>query len=752
MTGRAAGNAHTAEPAGMLRTMRSCLPFATPALLLALIPLALAPEASAQQGAWSRVPADPGSPRWTQGLMTFDRARGCCVAVNGSDVWESAGTTWHLAASVPNTGGSGGAFTYDWGRQRALWFGGFFFYSNTLLEWDGTSYRTITTAHAPPPRADTAMVYDAARARTVLFGGWTGPTYLADTWEFDGVDWQQVFPLASPPGMSRHRMACDLARGEVVLYSNHNQQASAWLYNGTTWRQTPPGPPTMIYPAMVYDEARARTVLASSAANNLPMSTWEWDGTTWTHAQPAGPFASFSTNGAYDSIRNAVVLVASDGAGPTTLTWDGSQWQRATPFGRLWSLAGTATAYHALSRATITFGGDLNTFGLFTNQCFEYRRGGWQLLSPATTPSARGYAAMAAEPSGDVLLMGGRNLNTLSDTWRWNGATWTQLAPTNSPTPRSHHAMATDSGRGRIVLFGGQNAAGTPLAETWEWDGANWSQRTTTNAPSPRPNAAMTYDTVRGHTLLFGGGSSTIPFTDDLWQWDGNSWTPLATATRPTARGGGQFTFDPNGGVAVLTGGFVYHILGAYVAVTDSWTWDGTTWTPITGTAPGFSTYGLAVYHEELAATVYSGGSSSFTLGEDFEFAVGSVAAVTPFGSGCPGAGGPPELTAVSVPRAGNSQFAFWLANAPASSFAFVGFDWTTATIPVGNGCTAFVPAPVFSTAVTNAAGSTLVPFPIPPNPTLHGLVLFGQGLTLDPVGALFGIGALTGGLRIVLS
>lgn len=722
-----------------------------PRLLLAA--LTLATLSPAQQGAWSSIPTDPGAPRWTQGLMTFDRARGRTVLVNGSDVWEGAGTTWRLAASVPNTPGTGGGFTYDRVRQRALWFGGFFFFSNQLLEWDGSGWHVITTAHAPPPRADTAMVYDAARARTVLVGGWTGSAYLADTWEFDGVDWQQAFPLASPPGMSRHRMAYDIARGEVVLYSNHNQQVGSWLYNGVTWRQTPPGPPAMTSPAMVYDEARARTVLASSSTfNNVPMSTWEWDGTTWTNVQPLGPVANFTINGAYDSVRNAVVLAASDGAGLTTLVWNGSQWLRGTPFGRLRSTPGIAASYHAPSRATIVFGGDLGSFGQYSNALLEYRRSGWQLLAPATTPGARGYAAMATDPSGDVLLMGGRNLSALNDTWRWNGTTWTQLAPANSPTPRSQHAMATDRGRSRIVLFGGQDAAATPLADTWEWDGTTWNQRTTANAPSPRVNTAMTYDALRGHTLLFGGGSSTTLFTDDLWQWDGVNWTQRATAVHPAARGGGQFTFDPNGGVAVLTGGFYYHSLGVYAVVGDAWTWDGTNWALIAGTTPTFDVNGIAVYHEELGSTVYSTGAAVFTPGGDYEFAFGSVAAVTAFGSGCAGAAGVPELTALSVPRADNSQFGFWLTNARAGSLTFVGFDWTTTTIPLGNGCTALVPAPVFSTAVTNAAGSALVPFPIPPNPTLHGLVLFGQGITLEPGGALFGLGALTAGLRIVLS
>jgi hypothetical protein len=124
----------------------------------------------AQPGAWTRIASDPIAPGWTQGLMTFDRARSLCVLVNGSDVYEGAGTTWRLAASPPNTGGTGAGFAFDDVRQRPLWFGGGILFSNTTTDWTGTAWNTVTTANAPSPRRDTAMAYDRARGEVVLRG------------------------------------------------------------------------------------------------------------------------------------------------------------------------------------------------------------------------------------------------------------------------------------------------------------------------------------------------------------------------------------------------------------------------------------------------------------------------------------------------------------------------------------------------------------------------------------------------------
>ena len=56
----------------------------------------------------------------------------------------------------------------------------------------------------------------------------------------------------------------------------------------------------------------------------------------------------------------------------------------------------------------------------------------------------------------------------------------------------------------------------------------NWGAISTTTAPPGREFAAMSYDLGRGRTVLFGGdqfiynpGTSVPPYLADTWEWNG---------------------------------------------------------------------------------------------------------------------------------------------------------------------------------------------------------------------------------------
>ena len=76
-------------------------------------------------------------------------------------------------------------------------------------------------------------------------------------------------------------------------------------------------------------------------------------------------------------------------------------------------------------------------------------------------------------------------------------AVWIRKAPDVRPSPRKCHSMVYDSGRGRVVLYGGQSANITPLADTWEWDGTAWNRKHHGPGPGPRSKYGMAYDTAR---------------------------------------------------------------------------------------------------------------------------------------------------------------------------------------------------------------------------------------------------------------
>jgi hypothetical protein len=65
----------------------------------------------------------------------------------------------------------------------------------------------------PSARCGTAMAYDLARGRMVLFGGGDHLAQQSDTWEWDGTTWTLIPTPLGPPARWRHVMAYDVQRG-----------------------------------------------------------------------------------------------------------------------------------------------------------------------------------------------------------------------------------------------------------------------------------------------------------------------------------------------------------------------------------------------------------------------------------------------------------------------------------------------------------------------------------------------------------
>ncbi len=55
---------------------------------------------------------------------------------------------------------------------------------NDTWEWDGKNWTKMNPKTSPPARYSHSMEYDAARNRTVLFGGASRGGFLGDTWEY----------------------------------------------------------------------------------------------------------------------------------------------------------------------------------------------------------------------------------------------------------------------------------------------------------------------------------------------------------------------------------------------------------------------------------------------------------------------------------------------------------------------------------------------------------------------------------------
>ena len=175
-------------------------------------------------------------------------------------------------------------------------------------------WKKIPSRTAPPVRQYSAMVFDSARHRTVLFGGGVVGGFLADTWEWDGSNWTEFKPANSPAARWGHAMAYDPVRRRTVLFGGSggtSTLADTWEWDGGNWIRVRPttSPPGRQLHAMAHDTARQRMVLFGGTSLVGPAETWEWSGTNWTRMTPsASPLFRQCPVMAYDTVRQRVVL------------------------------------------------------------------------------------------------------------------------------------------------------------------------------------------------------------------------------------------------------------------------------------------------------------------------------------------------------------------------------------------------------------------------------------------------------------
>lgn len=197
--------------------------------------------------------------------------------------------SWMCVSRRPADANRGMAAVYDANRHRMVVFGG---KGGSLLaetwEFDGATWRQISTTHRPAPRMWHGMAYDSSRRVTVLFGGQKDGPRLNDTWEYDGVDWRQVILTRSPSARDGFGMTYDNCRGRVVLWGGSTDSGlstESWEYNGSEWNQivTSTQPPGRSLSAMTFDSSKCRTVLFGGGTTewNGLNDTWEYDGSTW---------------------------------------------------------------------------------------------------------------------------------------------------------------------------------------------------------------------------------------------------------------------------------------------------------------------------------------------------------------------------------------------------------------------------------------------------------------------------------------
>jgi hypothetical protein len=284
-------------------------------------------------------------------VLAYDAGRGRVVLFGGADerevrgeLWEWSGKSWRLLAAGGPPPRTFAALAYDRAHKRLILFGG-----NRVLfgkdsdgdgdpclddmwEWSG-SWRRLAVK-TPPARAEASMVYDSARGRLVLFGGYRGSgtrrERFGDTWEWDGSRWEQRATPSAPSPRNGAAAAFDEHRKRVVLFGGGGgPNAETWEWDGSAWARVEAPTAGRYNTAMVYDRA-SKEVFRFGGWNGKERvgDSWRYDGKRWEEIPGPGPEPRNHASMAYDEKRGAALLIGGhDGEHVFGDTW---QWRDGT--------------------------------------------------------------------------------------------------------------------------------------------------------------------------------------------------------------------------------------------------------------------------------------------------------------------------------------------------------------------------------------------------------------------------------------
>ncbi|MBL8923716.1 MAG: hypothetical protein JNJ54_32980 [Myxococcaceae bacterium] len=218
--------------------------------------------------------------------------------------------------------------------------------------------------------------------------------------------------------------------------------------------------------------------------------------------------------------------------------------------------AGAAVAFDAARRQVVVHGGNLEGQACCDNTTwiFDVATTTWSQVS--STGPARSMAAMAFDPTRNVIfLFGGRAPDTSDSdqTWQFNGSAWTQVTVSSSPPAREAHVAFVDPATGNFFVSGGATSVSNPYAgrsDTWVLQGVGtgsvrWNAVTSPAYAPVRFGASIAYDPLRRLFVMFGGvqtGPSPGVLLNDTWTFDPSNlqWTMghngVAPLTSPSPR------------------------------------------------------------------------------------------------------------------------------------------------------------------------------------------------------------------------
>jgi hypothetical protein len=461
---------------------------------------------------------------------------------------------------TPPSARAAGAVIYDRARERMVLFGGF---DGGVLN-DGFTlslglgadpdWAPLGESGGPPPaRAIPGAIYEAPQDRLVIFGGFAGAGSLNDVWalDLDTSEWTELSPTDGPPSARQ-------------------------------------------FPAAVYDAPRDRMVVfgGSDGSGDVLDPLWSLSlGSTveWTDLGGRRPPRRWNAATVFDPTRRIMWVhggMTWDIGGPEILTdlWSlplGSMtgWNQPTTTGTPPGMRfGHSAVYDAARDRLVFFGGKEDTLSTLLNDVWALTLSGtpaWSQLSPSGTPPVeRSFHSAVYDAVNDrmVVFGGSTGSGSLNDVWALSFAgslAWTELTPTGTPPPPLWGQSAALDGDGnRLIIFGGESGGRRNNVHALTLTGSpGWTELLPTGTP-PEPRQWASMVSLGGPMLVFGGDTeaSAGSATNDTWLlslYPTPAWRQLDVGPLfPPARMGICAAFDEIslrlvifGGTGMFTGG-----------------------------------------------------------------------------------------------------------------------------------------------------------------------------------------------------
>lgn len=193
----------------------------------------------------------------------------------------------------------------------------------------------------------------------------------------------------------------------------------------------------------------------------------------------------------------------------------------------------------------------------------------WERITISGTipPSRYGHAMAYDYDNAQLILFGGRNEESMSDTWKCDLTKWKYIT-SDGPSARWGHSMIWDAISGKVWMFGGKNRR-TIFADLWSWNGEKWIEHNIVG-PSARWGHSMVWDNQNNRIILFGGVAEGVVQFNDVWYLSDNDgeieWTEVSVYGRsPLIRSGHIATWQ---GTSMLMHGGFFSAVGD---ISDTW-------------------------------------------------------------------------------------------------------------------------------------------------------------------------------------